>query len=168
MINSLRCLILSVVGMGLCGGCATMTFTYYDGPRQPNAELGMIKAGVVSSIGGKDISYLAGRKIQVLPGNHVLGISGTRQTAEGESADFHCILQIAVEAGHVYEGFIQSGVSGGKDTAVAGVTDKTSDQVVAKYQPQANCATPRAQLPDPAPMRLMNQPNPAASLASSL
>lgn len=148
-------LVLLALGLTLCGGCANMTYSYYDGPRQPKEEVGMIKAGVVSSIGGKDISYLRGHKIEVLPGSHSLGLSGTARSDSGEEFVFQCSLEVAVEAGHIYEGFISRGTPGGGETDVAVVSDRTTDKVVARFQPQVDDLTPYlVQLPATLPMRL--------------
>ncbi len=91
MKNTTTILILLIFGMILGGGCASLTYSYYDGPRQPKTEVGMIKAGVIYSIGGKDISFLANRNIEVPPGSHSLGLSGTTKTGRGEKFDFDCI-----------------------------------------------------------------------------
>lgn len=161
-------MILLALGMVLCGGCANMHYSYYDGPRLPRTEVGMIKAGVISSIGEKEISYLAGHNIEVLPGSHTLGLSGTARTACGEKLDFHCDLPVEVEAGHAYEGFLDQGVSGGRETYVVGVTDKTANIVVASMQPHTSDSAPRfARLPFMAPLRLTGNPATGDRLAAS-
>ena len=118
-------LIPLALGMVLCGGC--MTYTFYDGPKRPITELAIIKFDVISAVDGKDLSYLTGHNLTVLPGRHSLDLS----IDPGNESASTCSLDVDVKAQHVYEGIVDRDPSG----PVIAVMDRTDNIIAARHPP---------------------------------
>ena len=129
MKHRLSALIPLALGTLLCGGC--MTYTLYDGPHRPKGELAIVKLGVILSVDGGDLSYLANHKLAVLPGPHSLGIPIER----GREPAFIHSFDVNLKPKHTYEGVIDRDASRkGKILSIA-IVDRTDDVIVARHPP---------------------------------
>lgn len=108
-----------------------MTYTLYDGDKRPKEELATIKLGAITEVDGRNLQYISGHDLVVLPGRHMVGlvING------GSESAYLCKLNVVVEAEHVYAGAIaQDSPDSGKQPVVS-VVDLTADIVVARKPP---------------------------------
>ena len=108
-----------------------MTYTLYEGDKRPKEELATIKLGAITEVDGRNLQFISGHDLVVLPGRHTVGlvIDG------GSESAYRCTLDVVAEAEHVYAGAIaQASPDSGKQPVVS-VVDLTTDIVVARKPP---------------------------------
>ena len=122
-------LVIGILGISLCSGC--MTYTLYEGDKRPPEELATIKLGAITEVDGRNLQYISGHDLVVLPGRHTVGlvIDG------GSESAYLCTLDVVVEAEHVYAGQVELDPSGSGARPVIYVVDLTADRVVARKPP---------------------------------